>query len=163
MTSAALPIARLEDQHQYLDDHLLGVLDALIALDFARAERGLRAFERLLDRHFAIEERWLFPVLAAQSGLRWGVNVYLAEHAKMRRIAAELCAPFAEAVAAPPPDAPHARRLALRLLDACHPLRHVLDHHQQREHAGLVAELPSDPRRDACCARAFRWAVARFA
>ena len=47
------------------------------------------------------------------------------------------------AMAQQPPQGERARRAAvLGLLDAAHALRHVLEHHHEREHQALAHELP---------------------
>ena len=48
-----------------------------------------------------------------------------------------------QACAAQPPRSERARRQAvLALLDAAHALRHVLEHHHERENIALAQELP---------------------
>lgn len=133
--------SRWHADHAALETQLLAVLDALIALRPARAAAAFARFAALLDAHFAAEESELLPRLAALPAPRWPPALYLAEHAKLRQLCARYAQTLAAAIAAAPATAPRRRRQALNLIDALHPLRHVLEHHQQREDQGLLPEL----------------------
>jgi len=132
---------RWHADHAALETQLLAVLDALIALRPARAAAAFARFAALLDAHFAAEESELLPRLAALPAPRWPPALYLAEHAKLRQLCARYTETLAAAAARTPATAALRRRQALDLIDALHPLRHVLEHHQQREEQGLLAEL----------------------
>ena len=135
------PADRWRAEHAALDAQLLAVLDALIALRPARAAAAFARLAAQLDAHFAAEEGELLPRLAAHPAPRWSAALYLAEHAKLRQLCARYAHTLAGASAAAPATAPGRRRQALELIDALHPLRHVLEHHQQREEQGLLPEL----------------------
>ncbi|MFO1516757.1 MAG: hemerythrin domain-containing protein [Lysobacterales bacterium] len=133
--------SRWHADHAALETQLLAVLDALIALRPARAAAAFARFAALLDAHLFAEESELLPRLAALPAPRWAPALYLAEHAKLRQLCARYTQTLAGAAARTPATAALRRRQALDLIDALHPLRHVLEHHQQREEQGLLAEL----------------------
>ena len=133
--------SRWHADHAALETQLLAVLDALIALRPARAAAAFARFAALLDAHLFAEESELLPRLAALPAPRWAPALYLAEHAKLRQLCARYTKTLAGAEARTPATAALRRRQALDLIDALHPLRHVLEHHQQREEQGLLAEL----------------------
>ncbi|PZU38441.1 MAG: hypothetical protein DI574_08690, partial [Acidovorax sp.] len=69
-------------------------------------------------------------------------RVYLVEHDRIALLADEYLLKV-RAMAQQPPQGEQARRAAvLGLLDAAHALRHVLEHHHEREHQALAHELP---------------------
>ena len=133
--------SRWHADHAALETQLLAVLDALIALRPARAAAAFARFAALLDAHLFAEESELLPRLAALPAPRWAPALYLAEHAKLRQLCARYTQTLAGAAARTPATAALRRRQALDLIDALHPLRHVLEHPQQREEQGLLAEL----------------------
>ena len=64
------------------------------------------------------------------------------EHERIALLAEEYLAKV-QACASQPPRSERARRQAvLALLDAAHALRHVLEHHHERENMALAQELP---------------------
>ena len=90
------------------------------------------------------ENRHLLPLLDACSAPRWGGHVYRAEHDKLLALARSYAQTLDRACQDAPSDAEGARRRALALIDAAHPLRHVLEHHEQREEQGMLLELSVD-------------------
>ncbi|TAN07636.1 MAG: hypothetical protein EPN38_05430 [Rhodanobacteraceae bacterium] len=134
------PLAHLEHQHQRLDGMLQAHLLDLVGADFTSALVRLQRWRRALDRHIGIEETWLLPHLPA--GARWAASVYHVEHERIALLADKYAVRL-RAVAARPPRGERARRQSvLALLDATHALRHVLEHHHEREHTALAHELP---------------------
>lgn len=129
-----------ERQHQRLDAQLHAHLLDIVGADFARALQRLERWHRGLRRHVEIENTRLLPHVP--EGARWAARVYLLEHERILLLAEEYAAKV-QAVAARPPRGQRATRAAvLMLLDAAHALRHVLEHHHEREHTALAHELP---------------------
>ena len=75
-------------------------------------------------------------------GARWAARVYLLEHERIALLAEEYTARVQAVVHHPPQDEAARRRAVLMLIDAAHALRHVLEHHHEREHSALAHELP---------------------
>ena len=111
---------------------------AVITGELATARIRLDALGRLQARHIRYEEQVLLPRLPQHP--RWTAAVYLAEHRKLesllQRIRAQWCT-------LPPRLDDPAQRLAV--LDALHPLRHVLEHHFEREEQALFDETREVP------------------
>lgn len=142
MTSIADPDRHFARQHERLEAQLQAHLLAVIGGDLARADAEFTHWRAELSAHIATEERALLPHLPQDA--RWPAKVYVAEHERITLLADEYAARFAQ-VRAVPPEGEHERcRAALWLIDAAHALRHVLDHHHQREHHALALELPQD-------------------
>ena len=70
--------------------------------------------------------------------------MYVAEHERIALLAQEHAARLAQVLASPPGEGAPQRRAALWLIDAAHPLRHVLEHHHQREEGTLALELAQE-------------------
>lgn len=129
----------LEREHRRLDELLHAHLLAVVGGDFGRARVCLQRWHRELTSHIALEERWLLP--AVPPGSRWAARVYQLEHQKIALLADRHAASVAAAARLRPRTQRGRREAALALLDAAHALRHVLEHHHQREEAALAAEL----------------------
>lgn len=127
-------------EHERLEALLQVHLLELIGGDFAQAAMQFTQWRAQLAQHIAIEERDLLPHLPLDA--RWAAKVYVAEHERIVLLADGYAARLAQVLADPPEDGPTRRRAALWLIDAAHPLRHVLDHHHQREHGAMALELP---------------------
>ncbi|MBP7325884.1 MAG: hypothetical protein KA969_09315 [Alicycliphilus sp.] len=119
-----------------LQAHLLDVAGA----DFPTALQRLQHWRRDLARHIEIENTRLLPHVPA--GARWAARVYLLEHERITLLAGEYEQRVQAVTAHPPQDELARRRAVLRLLDAAHALRHVLEHHHAREEQALAQELP---------------------
>jgi len=117
--------------------HLL----ALVGADFAGALAHLQRWQRALARHIEIEETRLLPALPA--GARWGERLYRVEHERIRLLADEYLQRMRAAAARAPRSVRVRRSLVLALLDAAHALRHLLEHHHEREEMALAQELPA--------------------
>lgn len=129
-----------EREHRRIDALLQSHLLAVVGADFAAAQARLARWQRALARHIEIENTRLLPHVPADA--RWAARVYRLEHERIELLAGEYAARVA-AVAARAPRAERTRRLAvLALLDAAHALRHLLEHHHQREEMALAHELP---------------------
>lgn len=130
-----------EHQHHLLDLQLHAHLLDVVGADFDRAAQRVRRWQRALIRHIGIEETRLLPHVPA--GARWDARVYHLEHERILVLAHEYAARV-EALAARAPHGQRAtRRAVLALLDGAHSLRHLLEHHHEREHMALAHELPA--------------------
>lgn len=127
-------------EHAAVDRLLAAHLDAVMACDFAAALRAFDAFADALRAHLASEERLLLPRLDAVAAPHWASRVYQLEHDRIRLLLNHQRTRLVHA-AAPVADAAAGRARALALIDAIHPLRHLLEHHQQREEQALFPEL----------------------
>lgn len=147
LNEAATPAFGFEREHRRLDHLLRTHLLAVVGADFASAHDKLARWQRALLRHIDIENTRL--LLHVPAGARWDARVYRLEHERIALLADEYAARV-RAVAARPPRGERARRMAaLSLLDAAHSLRHLLEHHHQREEMALANELPDDVMRAA--------------
>lgn len=135
--AAARCLAR---EHERLEARLQAHLLDVVGGEFASAARRLADWRAALAAHIAVEERQLLPHLP--EGARWPARVYLQEHERIALLADEYALRLAQVAAHPPEDEGARRRAALWLIDHAHALRHVLDHHHQREHQALALELP---------------------
>ena len=144
-------IETLRAQHRALDVLLRAHLDAVIALDFASALTRLAIWQHAFALHLHAEDMALIPALADVVTPRWGAQVYDAEHRRLEALVHDYTGRFASAVAVLPQGAAQRRNVALAIIDSAHVLRHVIDHHHQREEQALFLELP-----DATLARAAR-------
>ncbi|WP_404300903.1 hemerythrin domain-containing protein [Alicycliphilus denitrificans] len=139
MTTTAPP-AYFERQHERLDAQLQAHLLDVAGADFGSALERLEHWRRDLDRHTEIENTLLLPHVPP--GARWAARVYLLEHERIGLLADEYEQRVRAVVAQPPQGELARRRAVLLLLDAAHALRHVLEHHNEREHQALAHELP---------------------
>ena len=131
-----------ERQHERLDALLLAHLLDVAGADFVSALQHLQQWHRSLQAHIAIENSRLLP--RVPEGARWAARVYLLEHERIALLAEEYIARVQAVARQAPPDETARRRAVLMLLDAAHALRHVLEHHHEREHTALAHELPED-------------------
>jgi hemerythrin-like domain-containing protein len=77
--------------HQRCDALFAVAESALQSRDCDAAVDAARAFAQALERHFAMEERGLFPALSARTGGAGGpIHVMRAEHAQMRDLLRQL-------------------------------------------------------------------------
>ncbi|MCO5116367.1 MAG: hypothetical protein H6927_07100 [Burkholderiaceae bacterium] len=130
-----------EREHHRLDALLRAHLLAVVGQDFAGAQQKFVRWHRGLLRHIEIENTRLLPHVPA--GARWDARIYLLEHERIALLAQEHAARMAALAQRAPRGEPARRRAALALLDAAHALRHLLEHHHQREEMALAHELPA--------------------
>lgn len=129
-------------EHHHLDALLRDHLLALVGGDLPAAQRALRRWRSALAEHIEIEETRLFPLIP--EGARWSDRLYELEHRRIQALALEY-AHMVRAIASHPPRSEVAQRASiLALLDLAHPMRHVLEHHNQREEMALAEELPAE-------------------
>ena len=131
-----------EREHHQLDAQLHAHLLDVIGGDFAAALRHLADWRLALARHIEIENTQLLPHVP--EGARWAARVYLVEHDRIALLADEYQDKVRAAAQAPAAADERTRReRILALVDAAHALRHVLEHHHEREHTALAHELPA--------------------
>jgi len=105
---------------------------------WARAMRLLELYQQRLAAHIHIEDHVLLPycVVGSTGAMRWEARVYLAEHRRLEELVDKVCAHLAAI-----------RRRGIKpamligLLDQEKTLKHVLEHHHEREEKGLYGEL----------------------
>ena len=115
--------------------------DARVALlrgDVAGARAAFDAMAQVHGPHARLEETALFPALPRAA--RWPRRTYEAEHAALERALGELRASLRGL-----PERIRSPRQRLELVDAALPLRHLLEHHFEREEKGLFVEISPDP------------------
>ena len=111
---------------------------AVITGELAAARIQLDALDRLQAQHIRHEEQVLLPRLPRHP--RWTAAVYLAEHRRLESLLQRIRAQWRTL---PPRLDDPAQRLAV--LDALHPLRHVLEQHFEREERALFDETREAP------------------
>lgn len=131
-----------ERQHAWLDAQLHAHLLDVAGGDFGGALQRLQQWWGHLQRHIAVENTRLLPHVP--EGARWAARVYRLEHDRIAALAQDYLQRVQQVARHPPQDEPGRRHAVLMLLDAAHTLRHLLEHHHEREHAALAHELPQD-------------------
>ena len=132
--------AFFEHQHERLEALLHAALMDIVGADFDAALTRLQRWRADLAQHIEIENTQLLPHLP--EGARWGARMYLLEHDRIALLADEYLEKLQSVALQPPQDELARRGTVLMLIDAAHALRHVLEHHHEREHQGLAQELP---------------------
>lgn len=140
MSGAPGPTAAwLVGLHAPLGERLLAAQFALLDRRPDRALLEVAGLRAALAAHIAGEDELLLPAYAAAvptPGRGAGAEVFVAEHQKILRLAGEVEAALAAAGAG---EVSHAE--ALRLLEAVHPLKGLLQHHEDREERLLAPAL----------------------
>lgn len=130
-----------EREHRRLATQFREHLLAVAGGSFILARQHVQRWRRALARHMQIEDTRLLPHVPA--GARWSARLYRLEHERITALA-DVYAARVDAVSENPPRDERSRREAiLALLDAAHALRHLLEHHHQREEMALAMELPA--------------------
>lgn len=108
--------------------------EALITHRWGRAARFLREYRQRLAAHIGLEEEWLLPKLPEDA--RWDREVYEAEHRKLEQLLEALSAQLSAARR-------HGVRPALiiRLIEDERVVKHLMEHHHEREEKALFAEV----------------------
>jgi len=139
MDTSADPIDLLREQHDALADLFASHQEALLGRRWTEAAQLLEDYGRRLRGHIRLEEEHLLPHCEHAQGVRWPAKVYRAEH---RRIE-QLLKKAAERLT-------NAQRLGITptvlisLLDEERTLKHLLEHHHEREEKGLFGELRAE-------------------
>jgi len=139
---ATLDFCHFERQHARLDALLHAHLLDVAGGDFSSALAHLQQWHQALLQHIAIENTQLLPHVP--EGARWAARVYRLEHERITLLAEEYLERVQQVASRPVPQEAARRSAVLQLLDAAHALRHVLEHHHEREHTALAHELPED-------------------
>lgn len=129
-----------EAQHAHIEALLTEHLLEVVGGDFAQAQRLFAQWHGALQTHIHIENTALLPHVPTSA--RWAATVYLREHERIALLAEEYAQRLQLVLHHPPRDALAQRRASLYLLDAIHALRHVIEHHHERENTALAHELP---------------------
>ena len=101
---------------------------------WAEAAQRLLEYEQRLRAHIEFEERHLLPHCRGGRS-RWAPEVYLAEHRRIAQLLRKALDRLARASRSATTAA------AIVALDGEHTLKHVVEHHHEREEKGLFAEL----------------------
>lgn len=131
------PLTALSQEHDALTRMFALHQQALVTRAWARAAHLLEHYQQRLRRHIELEERYLLPYCAeTKAPGRWPARVYALEHHRLEELLNKTSARLAIA-----------RRRGVQpaalvaLLDQEHALKHVLEHHHQREDQALFVEL----------------------
>jgi len=128
----------LHQQHQQLDDYFLQHQVTLIDKQVEQSMVWFGQFTELLAQHLLLEEQTVFPKLSHISEALWPASLYLKEHDKLRELAKRSQDKLQELANI---DSEQLSLAILKQLEYEHKLKHVLEHHQQREEQGVFAEL----------------------
>lgn len=129
-----------EREHRRLDRQFHEHLLAIAGGSFILAREHVQRWRLALARHIATEETRLLPHLP--DGARWNARLYRLEHARITALADAYVARVEAISENPPHDDRAIREAILSLLDAAQALRHLQEHHHQREETALAIELP---------------------
>ncbi len=124
----------LRDEHDAMLELLEQLRVELLGGAIGAARDALQRLGTMQRAHIAHENGALIPRLGP--GARWPARVYLAEHAKLETMHADLVA-----LLAPLPAHCADARMRLALLDSLGPFKHLLEHHFEREQQGLFVEV----------------------
>ncbi|MDE2479439.1 MAG: DUF488 family protein [Betaproteobacteria bacterium] len=142
---AAEPVARpagllerLRDEHAQMLDGITELRVALLRGDVQGARTLLSRLAELHAEHARSEESALLPALPRAA--RWPRRTYEAEHAALAQALGALRDSLREL-----PARLRSPRQRLQLVDSALPLRHLLEHHFEREEKGLFEEVDLNP------------------
>lgn len=140
MSHAPEPENAFRAAHQPLEAQLRGHLLAVVAGDFSMALGRFQDWLQALQVHIELEETRLFPHIPEDA--RWAARLYRLEHERILALARDQLRLLRQVAGNPPREVEWVRNRSLDLLDAAHALRHLLEHHHQREEQALAQELP---------------------
>jgi hemerythrin-like domain-containing protein len=129
-------IQLLLGHHLALSDLFARHQEALVERRWTEAARLLDEYGQSLLRHIDFEERNLLPRCDAVGSARWSSAVYRAEH---RRIEQLLCKATDRLRHARESEITPA--VLISLLDEERTLKHLIEHHHEREEKALFVEL----------------------
>lgn len=133
-----MPTRHIDDllaQHLALGEMFARHQESLVDRRWAEAAERLVEYERYLRGHIEFEERHLLPHCRV-GRLRWAREVYLAEHRRIEQLLRKAMDGLALARRSEMTAA-----AIIALLDGEKTLKHVVEHHHEREENGLFAEL----------------------
>lgn len=125
----------IDNDHQRLGQILR---DCQVAIVDKRPSLALQLFRQLAEsqrQHIRFENEQLLSLLAKVDAPRWQALVYQKEHDKVEKLLASY-----EQVLVALPETLSSEQV-IDALDQMHALKHVLEHHEQREEKGLLPEL----------------------
>lgn len=134
------PADWFEREHHRLNQRLQLHLLEIVGGHFASAQRTFDHWWEKLVLHMQTEEEQLFPRIPPDA--RWNARLYCLEHERIRLLATEYADLLARAAEKPPRTKQGRCVVVLALLDRAHPLRHLIQHHNEREETALAKELP---------------------
>lgn len=140
------PLAALSDEHAVLTQLFARHQEALVTRAWARAARLLDSYQKRLLHHIRLEECYLLPYCAPQKHERqWSAQVYALEHRRIEELLQRQITRLAKARR----HGVSTTRL-IALLDEEKTLKHLVEHHHQREEMALFAAvgpaLPAEAR-----------------
>lgn len=128
----------LRREHASLDTLFRRHQEVLVSHAWARAARLLIQYQERLTVHILLEEKFLLPYCNDDSGSspRWGSHVYRTEHRKLEELVRAVSVRLRSARRRGVTPA-----MLIDLLDKERTLKHVAQHHHEREENGLFTEL----------------------
>ncbi|MGH8377933.1 MAG: hemerythrin domain-containing protein [Gammaproteobacteria bacterium] len=131
------PITALSNEHKDLTHLFARHQEALVTRAWARAARLLDHYGKRLRYHIGLEERYLLPYCAGEKAPgQWQAHVYIAEHRRLEELLKKTSNRLA--IARRRGVSPAA---LIALLDEEKTLKHVAEHHHQREDMALFTSL----------------------
>lgn len=140
------PITVLSNEHVELTHLFTRHQEALVTRSWARAARLLDYYQKRLQYHIGLEERYLLPYCAEEKADgHWQAHVYIAEHRRLEELLRKTSTRLAVARRRGVSSA-----ALIALMDEEKTLKHVAQHHHQREDMalfeGLRESLPEEAR-----------------
>ena len=136
--SASSLDAVLKHYHQQLNERLLLQQDALIDKNITLALQIFNQFQLLMIDHLQVENLILLPLHAEIEGVRWPSSLYKLEHDKIIKLMRKAERQLRSIQRHKHTDC---RRDIVEIIDYQRSLKGVLEHHEEREEQGLLAEL----------------------
>lgn len=139
MDMSADPLDLLLEQHGALADLFARHQEALLDRRWAEAARLLEDYDRRLRCHMRLEEEHLLPHCEHVQAVRWPTNVYRAEHRRIEQLMKKAAERLTNAQRHGITPA-----VLISLLDEERTLKHLLEHHHEREEKGLFGEVRAE-------------------
>lgn len=138
MDTSLNPVDLLLEQHVAFGDLFARHQEALIDRRWAEAALLLDEYGARLSRHIELEERYLLPQCPTAGRVRWPAKVYSAEHRRIEQLLKQARERLAR-------ERQHGITNAalISLLDSERTLKHLVEHHHEREEQALLCELRS--------------------
>jgi hemerythrin-like domain-containing protein len=136
MDSDVDPLDLLLEQHDTLVDLFASHQEALLDRRWTEAAGLLEEYDRRLRRHMRVEEEHLLSRCEHAQAVRWPAKVYRAEHRRIEQLMERAAEHLTNAQRREITPA-----VLLSLLDEERTLKHLVEHHHEREEKGLFGEL----------------------
>ncbi len=130
------PVDLLLGHHLALGDLFAQHQEALVDRRWAEAAQLLEQYEQSLLRHIDFEEQHLLSRCDAVGNARWPSAVYRAEHRRIEQLLRKAADRLTRARAAEITPT-----VLVSLLDEERTLKHLVEHHHEREEKALFVEL----------------------